>query len=141
MEHWVCICIYKQTHVKPVCDSFQRVCILHEYSLNLPVYRVEMKKIVLMIWLCLMMPNIIHGYNKIPCKTSDRPAIFGSTNPAPNCHSVLTSHCYCSTACFEGSRQFVVNCTDTNFNDTSALKYLPAETEARIKLLLYFNLI
>lgn len=51
---------------------------------------------------------------------------------AGNCGPKFQGKCSCGKANYDNRLQYVVNCTDQGFKDTSVLEHLPKETEVLI---------
>lgn len=51
---------------------------------------------------------------------------------AGNCGPKFKGKCSCGKASYDNRMQYVVNCTDQGFRDTSVLEHLPKETEVLI---------
>lgn len=51
---------------------------------------------------------------------------------AGNCGPNFKGKCSCGKATYDNRLQYVVNCTDEGFRDTSVLEHLPKETEVLI---------
>lgn len=49
------------------------------------------------------------------------------------CGPAFKNRCYCLTTCYDDRLQYVVNCTNTGFQDTSPLLHLPNDTQVSIR--------
>lgn len=57
--------------------------------------------------------------------------VFGAS-PDGSCGPKFQNKCSCGEVDYEGHKQYVVNCTNTGFRDTSVLEFMPEETQVLI---------
>lgn len=48
------------------------------------------------------------------------------------CGPSFERRCYCMNTCYENHHQYVVNCTNSGFQNTAPLSHLPIETQVKI---------
>ncbi|XP_044011936.1 SLIT and NTRK-like protein 4 isoform X2 [Aphidius gifuensis] len=89
-----------------------------------------MKNLVL-VCLCLEILIIVYCYEKQSCEDKLNQSNNYFTRKS-DCGPEFMGLCICSKICFEGKYRYVVNCTETNFQNAKMLQFLPDETEVLI---------
>lgn len=88
-----------------------------------------MKTIVLSSTLVLIFASIAGSIND--CNDPNFHSLETSETSKLRCGPAFKSLCHCMKTCYDGHHQYVVNCTNAGFYDTSPLAHLPNETQVR----------
>ncbi|KAK0158505.1 hypothetical protein PV328_009502 [Microctonus aethiopoides] len=91
-------------------------------------YRMEMN----ILWLILF--GLAHGQidDSSDCDDKNWHSLENETTARNECGPAFENRCLCSRICYDGSHQYVVNCTDAGFSDTQPLENLPSKTQVLI---------
>jgi len=62
------------------------------------------------------------------------PLLLEMTLVSGDCGPKFGGKCWCGVGQYqENNEQYIVNCTNTGFNNTSVLQHIPAQTQVRTK--------
>jgi len=88
-----------------------------------------MKTIVLSSTLVLIFASIAGSIND--CNDPNFHSLETSETSRLRCGPAFKDLCHCMKTCYDGHHQYVVNCTNAGFYDTSPLAHLPNDTQVR----------
>jgi hypothetical protein len=64
------------------------------------------------------------------------PLLLEMTLVSGDCGPKFGGKCWCGVGQYqENNEQYIVNCTNTGFNNTSVLQHIPPQTEVRTKFM------
>jgi hypothetical protein len=64
------------------------------------------------------------------------PLLLEMTLVSADCGPKFGGKCWCGVGQYqENSEQYIVNCTNTRFENTSVLQHIPAQTQVRTKFM------
>ncbi|RLU20598.1 hypothetical protein DMN91_007211 [Ooceraea biroi] len=78
----------------------------------------------------LILASIAESAND--CNDPNFHSLETSESSRLECGPAFRNRCRCLRTCYDGHHQYVVNCTNTGFHDTSPLAHLPNETQVLI---------
>lgn len=89
-----------------------------------------MKTIVLCSTFLLISASIVGSIND--CNDPNFHSLETSESSRVECGLAFKNRCHCLRTCYDGHHQYVVNCTNAGFHDTSPLAHLPNDTQVLI---------
>jgi len=92
-----------------------------------------MKATVVISSLMFMLVFVSIAESTNDCNDPNFHSLETSESSKLECGPIFRNRCHCLRTCYDGHHQYVVNCTNTGFQDTSPLTHLPNETQVRGK--------
>ncbi|KAH0954198.1 hypothetical protein HN011_000615 [Eciton burchellii] len=91
-----------------------------------------MKATVVISSLMFMLVFVSIAESTNDCNDPNFHSLETSESSKLECGPIFRNRCHCLRTCYDGHHQYVVNCTNTGFQDTSPLTHLPNETQVLI---------
>ncbi|XP_015181804.1 PREDICTED: toll-like receptor 5 [Polistes dominula] len=80
----------------------------------------------------ILLSMIIKTRAEVDCNDPNWHNLETNESSVHNCGDAFKNLCRCSRMCYDGHHQYVVNCTNSGFNDTTPLEHLPNAAQVLI---------
>ncbi|KAI4477608.1 hypothetical protein M0804_012725 [Polistes exclamans] len=91
-----------------------------------------MKMKTLCVAIVILLSMTIRTWAEVDCNDPNWHNLETNESSVHNCGDAFKNLCRCSRMCYDGHHQYVVNCTNTGFLDTTPLEHLPNATQVLI---------
>lgn len=96
-----------------------------------------MKMKTLCVAIVILLSMTIRTRAEVDCNDPNWHNLETNESSVHNCGDAFKNLCRCSRMCYDGHHQYVVNCSNTGFTDTTPLEHLPNATQVFLILILY----
>ncbi|KAL2715924.1 toll-like receptor 5 [Vespula squamosa] len=80
----------------------------------------------------ILLSTTIIAWAEIDCNDPNWHNLENNESSIHNCGDAFKNRCHCLRTCYDGHHQYVVNCTNSEFYDTTPLEHLPNATQVLI---------
>lgn len=86
----------------------------------------------------ILLSMTIITWAEIDCNDPNWHNLETNESSIHNCGDAFKNRCHCLRTCYDGHHQYVVNCTNSEFYDTTPLEHLPNATQVCLIFIVSF---